>query len=241
MIKAKLSSKPDTIASDKLPRKVLAWRKALRGIMNALVDLRVEGLEHVPESEGSLVTTSHISRLDTPFLMFATPRNDTIGMVADEYQRFLPFRWILNGIKVIWVSRSEYDFSAFRESLAFLKNDWIVGIAPEGTRSRDGRLLEGKPGAALLARRAGVKIVPAIVSGSTEMFSRLLRLRKMRVLVRFGKAFSLPQQDEAEDNKAWLERATDEIMARIAILLPPERRGFYAQHPKVLQLLEAEP
>lgn len=224
----------------RVPKKALSWRKFLRRVVNALVDLRVEGEEYIPEQGACLVATSHISRLDTPFLMFATTRDDTIGMVAEDYQRFPLFKWILDGIKVIWVKRGEYDFEAFREAVDYLRKGWLVGIAPEGTRSPEGVLLEGKPGAALLAERAKVKVLPASVSGSTAMLSRWFKLRKMQVLVRFGEPFSLPAQDQEEDKKNWLRRATDEVMARIAVLLPAERRGAYTAHPRVNDLAKEQ-
>jgi len=111
-----------------------------------------------------------------------------------------------------------------------------VGLAPEGTRSRDNKLHEGKPGSALLAYKMGVPLVPAAVTGTDQMSRAFSRLRKMKVCVEFGKPFRLPER-EGTENKVWLKTATDEIMCHIAALLPPERRGFYADYPRVQELL----
>ncbi|NCA98751.1 MAG: 1-acyl-sn-glycerol-3-phosphate acyltransferase, partial [Clostridia bacterium] len=122
----------------------------IRSLAKRLVVLDVEGAENIPATGALLLTTSHISRLDTPFLMLSTERKDVIGVVAQEYQRAPFFGWVLNALRVIWISRGENDMDALREVMSFLSKGWVVGIAPEGRRSRSGQLEEGKPGAALI-------------------------------------------------------------------------------------------
>lgn len=210
--------------------------KLLHFLVDCLVDLKVTGGENVQDGTPYIVATSHISRLDTPFLMLSTHRLDIIAMVARDYQKAPFFGWFLNKLGVIWISRDGYDLGAFREASVSLKKGWIVGIAPEGTRSRTQQLLEGKPGAALLAIRNQVQVIPTAVIGSTEVIQSLLRLKKAQVEVRFGKPFLLPQVHDERPTKDRLQEATDEIMCRIALLLPEERRGFYADHPRLLEL-----
>ena len=210
--------------------------KLLHFLVDCLVDLKVTGGENVQDGTPYIVATSHISRLDTPFLMLSTHRQDIIAMVAREYQKAPFLGWFLNKLGVIWISRTGYDLDAFREASVSLKKGWIVGIAPEGTRSRTQQLLEGKPGAALLAIRNQVQVIPTAVIGSTEVIQSLLRLKKAQVEVRFGKPFLLPQVHDERPTKDRLQEATDEIMCRIALLLPEERRGFYADHPRLLEL-----
>lgn len=216
-------------------------RKQLLGIVKflvkRLVDLRVENYDRVPQKGAFILTTSHISRLDTPFLMISTPRDDVIAILAREYQEKTFFRWFLGSIGVIWMSRDESDFKAFRDAVNYLKQGWIVGIAPEGTRSRTKTLQQGKGGAALLAEKARVPIVPAAVTGSADMMQKWSHFKKMDVTVRFGEPFNLPPLDK-EHHKQWLISSTDEIMCRIAILLPEENRGVYANHPRLKALLE---
>ena len=210
--------------------------KLLRFVANHLVDLKVTGGENVHDGTPYIVATSHISRLDTPFLMLSTHRQDIIAMVAREYEKAPFFGWFLNKLGVIWISRDGYDLGAFRDASVHLKNGWIVGIAPEGTRSRTQQLLEGKPGAALLAIRNQVQVIPTAVLGSTEVFQRLLRFKKAQVEVRFGEPFLLPQVHDERTTKDRLQQATDEIMCHIALLLPEERRGFYVNHPRLAEL-----
>jgi len=209
----------------------------IRWVARLIVNLEIINYDLVPKSGAFLVTTSHISRLDTPLLMISTPREDVIGLVARDYQKHKLLKWLLNLIGVIWVSRDETDFAAFREAVSYLHKGWIVGIAPEGTRSRNQKLLEGKSGAALLAQKAKVPIVPAAVTGSADMLNRLIRFKKMHVQIRFGESYYLPDMSN-QDHKEWLKQSTDEIMCRIAALLPETHWGFYAEHPRLKELLE---
>lgn len=212
----------------------------LRRLVKILVNLQIEGGENVPDTGGYVLATSHISRLDTVFLMLSTTRKDVVPMVAKDYEKAPFFGWFLNKIGVIWLSREGYDFQAFREASSYLKSGGIVGLAPEGTRSTTGGLLEGKPGAALLATKNKVKVIPAAVLGSADMVKSFLKLRKMNVKVIFGQPFDLSGIDDNGREKDFLEQATTEIMLRIAMLLPEERRGVYSDHPRLRVLLESQ-
>lgn len=184
------------------------------------------------------MTTNHLSRLDTPFLLVTTDRTDLAAIVAKKYQQKPFFRWILEKIcTTIWMDREKIDFTAVREALSHLRKGGVVGIAPEGTRSRESHgLLEGKQGAAVLAERASIPILPIGIIGSDQVYAHWLKLRRPPIIVRVGKPYYLPEMD-MEDRQAWLSRCTDEIMCRIAALLPPENRGFYADHPRLQELL----
>ena len=210
--------------------------KVLRYLVGRLVDLKIVGSESVQDGVAYIVATSHISRLDTPFLMLSTHRQDIIAMVAREYEKAPFFGWFLNKLGVIWISRDGYDLEAFREASVHLKRKWIVGIAPEGTRSKTQQLLQGKPGAALLAIRNQVQVIPTVVLGSTNVFQSILHLKKAQVEVRFGTPFVLPQVQDEKTTKDRLQQATDEIMCHIALLLPEDHRGFYANHPRLKEL-----
>jgi 1-acyl-sn-glycerol-3-phosphate acyltransferase len=81
-------------------------------------------------------------------------------------------------------------------------------------------------------------ILPTAVTGTEDAVvkARLKRLRRLEVQVRFGAAFLLPARPDL-DPRARLQAHDDEIMCRIAALLPPERRGAYAEHPRLKELL----
>ena len=142
-------------------------------------------------------------------------------------------------IRGIWLNREEIDTRALRAARDHLKSGGVLGIAPEGTRSQTGGLIQAKTGVAFLADQAGVPILPVGVSGTWKITKEILTLRRPRINVKFGEPFTLPPIDRKERD-AGLNRNTDEIMCRIAALLPPENRGEYAEYPRVQELLQSQ-
>jgi 1-acyl-sn-glycerol-3-phosphate acyltransferase len=213
----------------------------VRFLVRTLTKFKVENQSRIPSTGGVLITTNHLSRLDTPILLAITDREDLVAIIAKKYQEKPFFKWVLEKVgTMVWMDRTTTDFAAMRDALNQLRQGAIVGIAPEGTRSREFRgLLEGKPGAALMASRASVPIVPVGIIGSEKINAHFLKLKRPPVTVRVGEAYMLPEMDQ-DDRQGWLARNTDEIMCRIAALLPAEYRGFYKDHPRLKELLAEE-
>jgi len=210
----------------------------IRTLVKTLTKFSVENQERLPKEGGVLITTNHLSRLDTPILLAITDRDDLVAIVAKKYKEKPFFKWVLEKVaSMIWMDRTKTDFSAMREAIEHLRRGAMMGIAPEGTRSREEKgLIEGKPGAALMVSRTSVPIVPVGIIGSEKINQHFLRLRRPPVTIRVGEPYSLPEMDQ-DDRQDWLSRNTDEIMCRIAALLPSEYRGFYADHPRLKELL----
>ncbi len=200
-------------------------RRIIGGLFRVLTHLEVVGAEYIPMQGGCLLVTNHISRLDTPALLVASPRR-VYPLAADKYKNFPIFNQLLNISEAIWINRTEFDREALLKAIAVLQRGDMLGIAPEGTRSRDGQLHKAKPGVAFLAARTGVDIVPVGITGTATMLQDFARLRRMRIRVVFGPPFRLPKYGKLSADE--LAAATDLIMARIAALLPPAYRGFYA-------------
>lgn len=211
----------------------------IRFLVRALTKFQVIGGDNFPLQGGVMLTTNHLSRLDTPILMAIHERRDIVAIVAKKYQQKTFFRWFLERVsKIIWIDRDNPDFFALRQARDHLRQGAIVGIAPEGTRSRETMgLLEGKQGAALIAARADALILPVGIYGSESINNQLIKLRRPPVIVRIGEPYNLPELDR-NDRHAWLVKNTDEIMCRIAALLPHAYRGYYANHPRLKELLD---
>ena len=210
----------------------------IRFLIKTLMKFNVVNQDYIPKTGALLMTSNHLSRLDTPLLMTITDRNDLVAIVAKKYQEKPFFKWILGKFgTMVWMDRDAADFSALREALDYLRQGVIVGIAPEGTRSRESEgLLEGKQGAALLAARSTVPILPVGIAGSEKINQHFSKLRRPPVTIRVGQPYFLPELDQ-DDRQGWLIRSTDEIMCRIAAVLPEEYRGFYKDHPRLKELL----
>lgn len=210
-------------------------RKIMAGLLTTLARVEFTGLEYLPQEGGLIVATNHMSRVDTLLLFINPARTDITALVADKYKKYPVFNWILDVGGVIWLDRDKADFGAFRVAVEWINKGVAMGIAPEGTRSRIGQLQEGKPGAVLLAQRTGVPIVPVGIAGTETFFRDLLRLRRPKVHLNFGPAFQLPPLNRANRDES-LKQMTDEIMVRIAALLPSQYRGFYKDHPRLKEL-----
>jgi len=194
--------------------------------------VRVEGLEHVPRTGPMLVVANHCSNLDPPTVGWAVGHltGRVVHFMAKEEMRSWPVAgWLARDAGVIFVRRGAGDRSAQRFALATLEQGEALGLFPEGTRSRDGRLAEGRAGAALLAMRTGVPIVPVGVAGTQHIFrDRRLIPRRSKVTIRIGPTFRLPVQADGFDRAA-LRAGTDTIMRAIAALLPAEQRGRWGE------------
>jgi len=200
-------------------------RQVIGAIFQLLTRMEVKGVENIPKEGGCLLVTNHISRLDTPALLVAAQRR-IYPLAADKYKNFPGFNWLLNISEAIWINRTEFDREALLNSIAVLKRGDVLGIAPEGTRSRSGTLQKAKSGVAFLAARTGVPVVPVGITGTNTMLQDFARLRRMHVCVTFGEAFYLPKYGKLMADE--LNAATDLIMGRLAALLPPPYRGVYA-------------
>jgi 1-acyl-sn-glycerol-3-phosphate acyltransferase len=216
--------------------KLLAVLRLLVRLLFALLThIEVEGLENVPQQGGAILAANHLGRLDSPLVYIVVCRDNLTGLVAEKYQNKPFFRWLVNLVGGIWINRQQADFRALREAREYLQKGGMLGIAPEGTRSRTGALMPAKTGVAYLADKADVPIIPVGITGTEKAFHELYRLRRPRLKVRFGRPFKLPPLRH-DDRSSSLKENTDEIMCQIAILLPPAYRGVYAGHPRLHEL-----
>ena len=210
----------------------------LRILLSLIVRVEVSGLENISPTGGLIITGNHLGRLD-PFLVYSiVARQDIIMLVAEKYRSSGIARWLVKRVDGIFVDRFNADFHVLRVVLNRLKRGGALVMAPEGTRSTTGGLIKGRPGAAYLAAKSGLPVVPVAEWGGLDAnIPRQLRhLRRAEVKIKVGQPFTLPPLDP-RDRETTLQRGTDEIMCRIAVLLPPEYRGIYADHPRLKELL----
>jgi 1-acyl-sn-glycerol-3-phosphate acyltransferase len=224
---------------------VFMQRRTLRKILGFLykVFFRVEaiGLENIPpEGTGCILAVNHLSRLDPPLVFIQLERQDASGLVADKYQRNPFIIPLVETVDGIWVNRDEADFRALREARNYLRNGGMLGIAPEGTRSNTKALIPAKTGVAYLADQAKVAVMPTALFGTENAIYEVFRFRRPKMTIHFDKPFMLPPIDRSNRDEV-LQRNTDEIMCRIAALLPSAYWGAYTDHPRLKELLSIPP
>jgi 1-acyl-sn-glycerol-3-phosphate acyltransferase len=200
-------------------------RGAITTGFRLVADVRVEGREHFPDHGPFIIATNHLSMADVPAVLTVLSR-PTILMAADWLRSSRLLDWFLGDVgNAIYVRRGEGDREALELGLTVLRSGGVLGLAPEGTRSRNGALGAGHSGIAHLATRAGVPVVPVVAWGQEKLGSQLRRLRRSPVCIRVGPPISFPP---GEVTAAELLAYTSQVMQAIATLLPPEYRGVYA-------------
>lgn len=207
-------------------------RFLIRGLFRTLTHFEVQGLDHIPFKGGLVIAINHLSRLDPPALFAVIERDDLSALVADKYKTHPIIRPVVNFVQGIWIHREDTDFRALRQATEYLQNGGILGIAPEGTRSASRGLIAAKTGVAYLADKAGVPVVPVAITGTDEILQAWGKLRRPKVVLRIGEPFQLPPL-ERKTRAAQLQENTDEIMLRIAAMLPEEYRGVYTDDPRL--------
>jgi 1-acyl-sn-glycerol-3-phosphate acyltransferase len=215
------------------------FRFIIRLLMNLLGNVELVGFEKLPRAGGYIIASNHIGRLDAALAYYIIDRPDVIMVVAEKYEKYALYRWLVKLTNGMFIDRQNANIGAIRETLRRLQQGGVFTITPEGTRSKSGNLLEAKPGAIYLAWKSGVPVIPVALTGTEDavVVDRLKHFKRLRIKAVAGNSFTLPTEVKGRDRDAVMQHYTDEVMCRIAILLPPERRGVYAEHPRLKELL----
>ncbi len=184
-------------------------------------------LERIPQKGPLILVGNHVHFVEAPVTYSRMqPRQTTALALADRWDKGWS-RWMLDLIGAIPIHRGESDLSAMRKALEMIKAEYIVFIAPEGTRSGDGRLQKGHPGVVLLALRSGAPLLPMVQYGFENCEDNMRRLRRTDFYIAVGKPFHLNTRGSKATRQV-RQQMVDEIMYQLAALLPPAYRGVYS-------------
>ncbi len=134
---------------------------------------KVVGKEKIPSDGKVILVCNHLSNWDPILLLLTQPRRIAF-MAKAELFRFKPLGWILSRVFGVFpVERGKGDSNALDAGEQAIENGDMMGIFPEGTRSRDGKLMRFKSGAALIAARSGASVLPCGIDCRSKMFRRV--------------------------------------------------------------------
>ncbi|MGI6093431.1 MAG: 1-acyl-sn-glycerol-3-phosphate acyltransferase [Veillonellaceae bacterium] len=173
--------------------------------------LEISGQNNIPKKGSAIIASNHISLLDPPVIGVSMPRYIHF-MAKEELFKYPVFNWIITQLKAFPVRRGTADRTAIRTAINLLESGAIVGLFPEGTRSKTGVLGKPEPGLALIAVKTGAPIIPTAVIGTGDFSKKLLPKFK----VKFGKPIGV---EKGKTDKESLEKISQSLMQEIARLI----------------------
>ena len=208
---------------------MLKWfvNTVIKAIAHILLKIDARELKKVPMKGPLLAVANHVNFLDAPVVIVMLHPRPTTGFVKKESWDNPLHAFLFNVWGGIPIDRDIADFSAFRKAKEALNEGKILAVAPEGTRSHDGRMIRGKPGIAILARQCDVPILPLAYYGHEHFVENLKHLKRSPMRIRVGEPFKINWDGKSRD-KETLQAVTDAMMLEVADLLPEDYRGVYA-------------
>jgi len=169
-----------------------------RVVTTCMFDLKVYGTHYFPAEGPVLLVSSHQSYLD-PVLVGVRLRRTLSYMAKSELFRFAPFAWLIRSLGAFPVKQGAGDVRAIKEAIERLRGGHALAIFPEGSRTSTGELLPIEPGIALVIRKAGVPVVPAVIDGAIRAWPQHLKVfRPAPIRVLFGPPMDLSSLDRDE-------------------------------------------
>lgn len=207
----------------------------INGIINwgsgALVRVDDAEMAKIPAHGPLLLIFNHINSLEIPIVRARLHPRPVMGLAKAESWKNPLFRFLFPIWEAVPIERGTVDRDAFDTVLKGLAQGKILGVAPEGTRT-GGALQPGKPGIVPLALRSGAPLMSLAFWGHENYAADWKRLRRCEFHMRVGAPYRLDTGGEAM-HREMRQAVTDEIMYRLAELLPEKYRGVYADVDKV--------
>ncbi|GAB1471434.1 lysophospholipid acyltransferase family protein [Chloroflexota bacterium] len=218
-------------------------RFCARKILPLIADIEVHGdVSKLPEG-GYMLASNHLGRLDSLVVYYVIDNDDLIHPLTDKYKKYWYGRLAGRIFKVTWLTRGEADMSAIKEFILRLKKGAVMVIAPEGTRSKTKSLLKAEPGAIYIASSSNVGIIPVALTGTedADVIARLKKFKRLKLTLTADAEIYHPpniKSVKGAQRDALLQNSIDEVMCRIAAMLPESYRGYYKNFPLTKELLK---
>lgn len=189
--------------------------------------IEAPNLQTFPKKGPYIAYSNHTGQIEVPLMYSHLQPRPITGLAKVETwdSRFL--RWVFDLWGAIPIRRGEADMTAMRLSLQALKNNQILVIAPEGTRNKTGQLIKAQPGVITLALRSGASLLPIAHWGGESFLHNLKQMKRTDFHIRVGEPFRLSAGGERVTREV-RQQMVDEMMYRLAALMPEYYRGFYA-------------
>jgi len=198
----------------------------IHAILRTICKVDFKELNKIPLKGPYIVAINHTNFLEVPMIFTHLLPRKVVGIAKKETWRSGLIKWVANNWEAISVDRDGQSTETFRKSRKVLRDGYFLIIAPEGTRNQDGKLRIGKPGVISIALRSNVPIIPVAHFGGEDIIKNLKSLKRTKFTFKVGTPIILHPESKADQDKR--KYFTDQLMYRIAELLPEEYRGVYS-------------
>jgi 1-acyl-sn-glycerol-3-phosphate acyltransferase len=188
-------------------------------------------MDKIPHIGPLIIIANHVNFLDVPLLYTHLLPRPVTGFAKVENWSNPALGMLFSMGGAIPIRRGAVDRDAIERALVVLQAGQILAIAPEGTRTGHGRLRRARAGLALLAAASDAPVLPVVYFGGEKFRHNIFRLRRTDFYFRVGVPYRLKRKDWPNKREV-RQQVTDEMMYRIAALLPEEYRGEYADFSK---------
>ncbi|MDK2835372.1 MAG: 1-acyl-sn-glycerol-3-phosphate acyltransferase [Thermosediminibacterales bacterium] len=167
---------------------------------------QIEGIENIPKKGPLIICANHISWWDPPLVGCSITRKVHF-MAKAELFKYSIFKYILLKVGAFPVQRGKADMSAIKNALRILKKGSVLGLFPEGTRSKSGKLQKPEPGVALIALKSRSYVLPVAIKSNYKLFSE--------VKIKIGKPIAFIEYYNKKVNHLILDEISKKIMEEI--------------------------
>ncbi len=190
-------------------------------IFTLTMRVSVRGRYNLPAKRPYIIASNHLSWTDIPLVAAYIPGK--VVYMAKEETFHSKIGWMVRFMGAFPVKRGEADRQSMRSAETQLKNDKVIVIFPEGTRSRTRTLAQGHAGLGMIALRSGAPVIPVAIWGSENALKKF----GARVTISYGEPIVLKPKG-AKITREDIDCATEQVMQSIATMLPVQYRGVYS-------------
>jgi len=209
--------------------KPVFWIVNTLGKVGTSITCRIDApdLRKIPRQGPLIVYSNHTGQIEVPLLFVHLQPRPVTGLAKIETWDNWFLHWIFDLWEAIPIRRGVADMEAVRKSLEALEKGYILAIAPEGTRNKTGVLIKAYPGIVTLALRSGTSLLPVVHWGGENFSKNIKHLKRTDFHIRVGEPFKLDPRNGRVTREV-RQQMVDEMMYRLAALLPEHYRGAYA-------------
>jgi 1-acyl-sn-glycerol-3-phosphate acyltransferase len=199
----------------------------IKGLTRIVCRVDSEQLKDVPAQGPLIIVANHINFIEVPLIYTHLQPRPVTGFAKAETWDNRLMGYLFDLWEAIPLQRGEPDLPALRRAIEALQAGKIIAVAPEGTRSGDGKLQRGHPGVVFLAQRSQAPILPIAYHGGERLGKNLRRLRRTDFHIEVGRPFTIDTHGVRVTRQV-RQKIADEIMYQLSAILPKAYRGVYS-------------